>query len=83
MEEKYPDLEESTEKRVGKKLKTYEQSRLPETVSLTFKGTRKFELHIGRKIYIFMGRETHPLPRSVLEHKDFTEKIKEYFVIGE
>ena len=52
-------------------------------VSLTFKENRAYELHIGRQIYRFEGRESKIVPRSVLVHKDFTERISKKFVIRE
>ncbi len=39
---------------------------------LTFKQNRAFELHVGRDIYRFEGRESKEVPRSILKHKDFT-----------
>lgn len=52
-------------------------------VNLTFKYNRSFELHIGRKTYKFTGRENKNFPSSILEHPDFTETIRKYFVIKE
>lgn len=53
------------------------------TVKLTFTGNRSYELHIGREIYRFNGRESKDLPVSVLDHKDFTDIVRQKFVIGE
>lgn len=54
-----------------------------EEVILTFKENRAYELHIGRQIYRFIGRESKSVPSSVLVHKDFTERISKKFVIRE
>jgi len=79
----YFNSEESEELKVGKDTETFHQSDPSENVRLVFKGTRTFELHIGREIYRFEGRESKYVPKSVLSHKDFTDQIKKYFVIGE
>jgi len=83
METKFEQSKESEEKKVGEDKPKFEQSKPTDQVRLVFKGTRTFELHIGRTIYRFEGRESKYVPKSVLSHKDFTEQIKDYFVIGE
>lgn len=50
-------------------------------VKLTFRQNRKFDLHLKRKVYTFHGKETKEIDRSLLDHKDFTDNIKQYFVI--
>ena len=50
------------------------------TVEITFKESRKFDLHIGRDLLVFRGREKKRVPTSWIEHKDF-EVIKHLFVI--
>jgi len=82
-EEKYIGSKLKEDQKVGKKEETYSQSVPTDKVRLVFKGTRTFELHIGRKIYRFEGREPKYVPKSVLDHKDFTEQTRKYFVIGE
>ena len=52
-------------------------------VTLTFKQNRTFELHIGRALVRFEGRESKTVPRSYLTHKDFTKQIADQFVIQE
>lgn len=54
-----------------------------ETVSVMFRQNRKYELKLGRKIFIFEGREKKSIPKSLIDHKDFTPIIKKYFVIQE
>ena len=54
-----------------------------EEVTLTFKENRSYELHIGRSIYRFKGRESKRVPSSILAHKDFTERVSKKFVIRE
>lgn len=40
-------------------------------VNIKFKENRKFDLHVGRKMLTFRGRESKPVPESWLTHKDF------------
>ena len=49
-------------------------------VSITFKGTRKFDLHVGREMKTFKGRETKKIPADWLNHPDFTQ-VKKYFIV--
>lgn len=67
-----PDEEKKVEKNKSKKEKK---------VRITFKENRAFELHIGREIYRFSGRESKVVPASLLEHKDFTEQTAMKFVV--
>jgi len=67
-------------KKVGKELDTFKASL---EFLITFKENRRFELHIGRAIIIFNGRETKKITQSFFNHKDFTEAIKKKFVIRE
>ena len=81
MSEKFKQSEiKDEEKKVGKEVKTYKQS---DNVFLTFRQNRKFELHIGRKMYTFMGREKIKVPKSVLDHKDFNKNIAKKFIVQE
>jgi len=85
MEKKFEQSKGSDNKKIGKDKPKFEQSKDigSNQVRLVFKGNRTFELHIGRTLYRFEGRESKYVPKSVLDHKDFTEQIKQYFVIGE
>lgn len=49
---------------------------------IMFRQNRKFDLHIGRNVITFLGRETKEIPNSWLLHKDF-QNVKKYFVIKE
>jgi len=49
-------------------------------VEIMFKQNRKFDLHIGREMVTFRGRETKKVPKKWIDHKDF-ESVKQYFVI--
>lgn len=80
MAEKFRQSEVKEEKKVGKEIKAYKQS---DSVFLTFRKNRKFDLHIGRKMWTFQGREKLELPKTILGHKDFTENIKKNFIIQE
>ncbi len=54
--------------------------RKPKKVTVTFRGTRKFELYIDRKVFIFNGRETKEMDISDIEHPDF-QNVRKYFTI--
>ena len=73
-------FEQTKEKKNFKEEKKFKQSK-PAEITLIFKANRAFELKIGRKLYRFEGREAKTFPQSILEHKDFTDEIKKYFVI--
>ena len=80
MKEKYEQSTANEKNVVGK-----EQNKVAPSseVILMFKQNRKFELRIGRNYYIFNGREKVKVPRSVVEHPDFTHEIQKYFVVQE
>lgn len=61
------------EKQPDKPKKTY-------MIYLTFRETRKYDLHIGRKMETFRGRETKLVPEEWVSHKDF-EKAAKLFII--
>ena len=53
-------------------------------IMIMFKENRTFELHIGGAQPIkFEGRQWCKMPRSILSHPDFTDYIKDKFVIQE
>lgn len=93
MENEYKQSKESDEKKVGKAPKTFKQSEKDEDkkvekdkekdIILMFRFNRAYELKIGKEYHKFEGREKRILPKSILEHKDFTPKVKEKFVIME
>jgi hypothetical protein len=49
-------------------------------VTITFRDNRKFDLHIGRNMVTFNGRESKPIPSSWLTHGDW-QNVKNYFLI--
>lgn len=49
-------------------------------VFLTFRETRKYDLHIGREMITFRGRETKLVPESWLTHKDFLKAAKLFII---
>ena len=49
-------------------------------VEVMFRENRKFDLHIGRKMITFRGRETKKIPVAWVQHKDF-QSVKKYFVV--
>ena len=54
-------------------------SLVEKTVKLTFRENRKFDLHVGREMITFRGRETKLVPKDWLNHKDF-QVVKNYFI---
>jgi hypothetical protein len=50
------------------------------TIMIKFKENRKFDLHIGRHMKTFFGRETLPVPAKWLLHKDW-QNVKKYFIV--
>lgn len=53
-----------------------------QTKKIMFRQNRKFDLHIGRNVITFRGREIKGIPRDWLKHKDF-QNVKKYFSIKE
>ena len=51
-----------------------------QTVSVMFRQNRKFDLHIGRNMVVFKGRETKEIPREWINHIDWVNVAK-YFTI--
>lgn len=51
-------------------------------VSIIFRGSRKFDLHIGRNMITFKGRESKRIPVEWLKHKDWTNVAKYFIVKG-
>ena len=49
-------------------------------VSIMFRENRKFDLHVGRDMITFMGRESKKVPASWLKHPDFLQQ-KIHFVV--
>ena len=50
------------------------------TVTVTFRENRKFDLHVGREMVTFMGRESKKIPASWLNHQGFIQ-VRKYFVV--
>lgn len=55
------------------------QPKEPEFI-ITFRENRKFDLHIGRNILTFLGRESKPVPALWLKHKDWGN-VSKYFIV--
>lgn len=49
-------------------------------VTVTFLEDRKYDLHIGRSMVTFMGRETKKIPAFWLKHPDW-QNVALYFVV--
>lgn len=59
----------------------------PETVNIekipvTFRGNRKYDLHIGREMITFLSRETKEIPKKWLKHSDWLQAKKLFVVNG-
>lgn len=51
-----------------------------QTVGVTFKDNRKFDLHVGREMVTFYGRETKQIPKAWLDHPGFRQ-VQKYFIV--
>ncbi len=69
---------EFVSKKVNKKISPTVKS--TKKVSVTFKDMRKFDLHVGREMITFQGRDTKSIPAEWLRHPDFVQ-VSKYFVI--
>jgi hypothetical protein len=78
--EDFKQSEVAKEAKVGKDLERVTPSA---DVFIMFKQNRTYELKVGRNYYLFSGREKKKVPRTILEHPDFTPEIKKYFIIQE
>lgn len=50
------------------------------TVTVQFKQYRKFDLHVGRDMVTFLGKESKSIPADWLKHPDF-KQVQKYFVV--
>lgn len=50
-------------------------------VTLIFRQRRRYELHIGRVVYVFGPNEAKSVPASVINHPDFTSSVRNNFTI--
>ena len=53
-----------------------------ETVKVMFRENRKFDLHIGRNVIIFRGRELKTISKEWLKHPDFLQQKNKFIVKG-
>lgn len=67
-------------KRVGRPRNETKVQATKQTVSVMFRENRKFDLHVGREIVVFLGRETKEIPREWLCHPDFLQ-VGKYFTV--
>lgn len=79
--DKFVQTKTDESKKIGKEKGVRFPRSVEPMVKITFKQNRKFNLHLGRQVFIFRGRESKEIPKELLEHKDFTDYIKQYFVI--
>jgi hypothetical protein len=49
-------------------------------VTVVFRQNRKFDLHVGRSVLVFEGREAKQIPKEWLQHPDF-KQVAKYFVV--
>lgn len=52
-------------------------------IAITFKENRKYDLHIGRDMITFKGREEKLIPRTWLAHPDFKQAANLFIVRGD
>jgi len=50
-------------------------------VTIMFRENRKFDLHIGRDMITFKGRENKQIPEKWLKHRDWTPAISKKFTV--
>jgi len=51
-------------------------------VSVMFRENRKFDLHVGREMITFRGREVKQIPAEWLLHRDFLQASDQFIVKG-
>ena len=68
----------SDENKVDKKVTTKKVN--SKTVTVTFKDVRKFDLHVGREMVVFKGKESKQIPADWLKHSDF-KQVSKYFIV--
>jgi len=78
VDEKNIELKEEL-KKGEKKVTVKDKPLFAPKEEITFRENRKFDLHIGRNMITFKGRETKPVPIAWLDHKDF-KMVEHLFV---
>ena len=65
-------------------LEKEEKKKVPKanTVMVMFRENRKFDLHVGRDVVVFRGRECKEIPKKWLTHPDFKQQSKKFIVKG-
>lgn len=53
-----------------------------EKIPVTFRGNRKYDLHIGREMITFLSRETKEIPKKWLNHPDWLQAKKLFVISG-
>jgi hypothetical protein len=76
MEEKKENLEYSGKLEKANKVQTKKEKK----VNIMFRENRKFDLHIGRDMITFLGRESKSIPAAWLDHKDWNN-VSKYFIV--
>lgn len=56
------------------------RAEMPTDVTVTFRQNRKYDLHIGREMVTFRGRETKKIPASWVAHKDW-DNVSQLFIV--
>lgn len=61
-----------------------EEKKIPKqkTVKVMFRENRKFDLHVGRDVITFRGRELKDIPIEWLKHPAFIRQSKKFVVKG-
>ena len=61
---------------------TVVQKPIVKMVSVMFRENRKFDLHVGREMITFKGREIKQIPAEWLLHRDFLQASDQFIVKG-
>ena len=59
---------------------THVEKPVVKMVSIMFRENRKFDLHVGREMITFRGREVKQIPTEWLLHRDFLQ-ASDYFIV--
>jgi hypothetical protein len=73
-------MAKETEREFSGELKPEKKKATEKQVSVTFLENRKYDLHIGREMITFFGRETKQIPGEWLKHRDW-QNIRHYFAV--
>ncbi len=82
MNKEFKESLKKIEKELGIDEVPYKKKELDKKVILVFKGNRRFELYIGKKLLVFNPKEAKEVDAKIVEHTDF-KRQENYFVVKE